>query len=113
MIQCVSMVSINFVINGEKRIKLSPFHGLRQCDPLSLYLFLFVQEVLSGMISKEIVHKRLVGVKLRGSCLTISHLFFADDSLVFPKASTCNCERLLSALDVFCEALGMSINYLN
>lgn len=65
------------------------------------------------MIAKEIVHKRLIGVKLSRFCLSKEALpsIVTDDSLVFLKASSRNCERLLSILDSFCEASGMFVNY--
>ena len=48
----------------EAYVKLDPSRGLRQGDPLSPYVFLFAQEVLSNTISKEIENQSLIGIKL-------------------------------------------------
>ena len=62
------------------------------------------------MISRDILSKKLIRIKLSRSCPPLSHLFFADDSLLFLKASTRNYDQLLACLRCFCEASGMATN---
>ncbi|KAE8657927.1 hypothetical protein F3Y22_tig00116976pilonHSYRG00123 [Hibiscus syriacus] len=59
--------------------------GLRQGDPLSPYLFLFCAQGLSVMLLEAQRRNEIKGIRasLRGSRVT--HLFYADDSLLFVK----------------------------
>ena len=60
--------------------------GLRQGDPLSPYLFVLVMEVFSILINKAVEGGFFSGYKLRdrgGNEVQVSHLLFADDTLVF------------------------------
>lgn len=50
-----------------------------------------------------------IRIDLRGP--TISHLFFADDSLIFTRATEEECQALLSCLRIYESASGQKINY--
>ncbi|KAM2531626.1 hypothetical protein PS1_000337 [Malus domestica] len=92
--------------------KFAPSRGLRQGDPLSPYLFIILGEVLSCMIQAAVDDKRLEGVRIGGSRPVISHLFFADDTLLFLRMEDKYCRNLLSILDRYCEASGQKVNLL-
>lgn len=51
----VSTVSFSFLVNGQLSDSLRPSRGLRQGDPLSLYLFLLCAEGLGALINKPII----------------------------------------------------------
>ena len=64
--------------------------GLRQGDPLSPYLFVIVMEVFSCLMRRAISGGLLSGWRVRGrggEGILISHLLFADDTLVFCEES--------------------------
>ena len=47
---------------------------------------------------------------MRRNGLKISHLCFADDMLLFTKASIQQIERVIQCLDMFCSTLGQRIS---
>ncbi|CAN6545401.1 unnamed protein product [Malus baccata var. baccata] len=103
---CVRSVQFHVLLNGQPGTQFAPSRGLRQGDPLSPYLFILVEEVLSWMIEGKVDHGRLVGVRMDFSGPVISHLFFADDTLIFLRADEHNCRLLRYLLDTYCEASG-------
>ena len=88
IMECVRTVSYFILVNGEPKGLINPTRGIRQGDPLSPFLFLLCSEGLRGLISKAARAKEINGFSIckRGPKLT--HLFFADDSLLFCKANS-------------------------
>ena len=84
---CVTSVKYSVKLNGKLLESFIPSRGLRQGDPLSPFLFLFVADALSLLVNKAISVEGLVGVKVCRRAPMISHLLFADDSLLFFHAS--------------------------
>ncbi|XP_071923241.1 uncharacterized protein [Coffea arabica] len=107
---CISTVTYSFNINGEHKEFVTPSRGIRQGDPLSPYLFLLCSEGLSSLLQKAKIDKELTGIKICRKAPTITHLFFADDSLVFCKANKQEAEKLKRILKVYEEATGQLIN---
>lgn len=110
VMKCVKTVQYNLLLAGKKIASFCPERGLRQGDPLSPYLFLFVADVLSRMVSEAVQCGDLKGVKLARSCPMISHCFFADDSLFFLRATKENCINMKRILEEYCLASGQEAN---
>ena len=85
---CVTSVQYKVKFNGTLLDSFSPSRGLWQGDPLSSFLFLFVADGLSTLLHHEVVSNQIEVVKIFRQAPGISHLLFADDSLLFFKTDT-------------------------
>nr|XP_027124324.1 uncharacterized protein LOC113741027 [Coffea arabica] len=81
--RCMETVSYSFNCNGEVKGFVKPGRGIRQGDPLSPYLFLICSEGFSNLLQRSTEDRSLKGVKISRQGPSITHLFFADDSLIF------------------------------
>lgn len=102
IMSCVRTVSFSVSINGKVGDRFKLFRGIRQGDPLSPYLFLFVIEALSTGLTRACNESVIHGISLSPRSPTISHLFFADDSLFFLKAFPQNCHAFLHIINSYC-----------
>ena len=78
------------IFNGNPVGFFKSTRDLRQGDPLSPYLFVLGMEVFYIMIDKATRGGYLIGYNFKnsfGDVMNISHLLFADDTLVFCKDS--------------------------
>ena len=69
---CVKIVSYFVLVNGDPCGMIFPTRGIRQRDPLSLFLFLLCTEGLNGLIKKVELQGDIYGYSLcrRGPKLT-------------------------------------------
>jgi hypothetical protein len=86
IMRCVTYVSFSILINGQPSHSYKPNRGIRQGDPLSPYLIILCADVFSSMISTKQDQSLINGLSIAQNAPKISHLFFADDSLIFCKA---------------------------
>src|SRR4051812_12813684 len=87
-----------------------PFEGLRQGESLSPYLFLFCVEGFSLLLRKAQEEKTIKGVSFGCTGPTITHLLFADDSIVFIEGSSDKFAALRSILHDYEVASGQKVN---
>lgn len=88
IMRCVTSVRCSFQVNGKKQGEVFSLRGLLQGDPLSPYLFLICAEGFSALLRQAESRRDILGLKIARNAPTISHMFFADDSLLFFKASS-------------------------
>ncbi|KAL0340132.1 UNVERIFIED_CONTAM: putative mitochondrial protein [Sesamum radiatum] len=108
---CISSVSFSFMLSGKQFGSLIPERGLRQGDPLSPYLFLLCTEAFSSLIQLAEREGRIQGVFVCQAAPSISHLLFADDTLIFCRASAESTQAVLDTLEVYQKASGQEINF--
>ncbi|XP_075491149.1 uncharacterized protein LOC142529488 [Primulina tabacum] len=87
VMNCVTSVSYSFRVNQEMVGPIIPSRGLRQARGL------------------------FRGVKIAPTCPSVCHLFFADDSLVFFRATIQEGARVKECLSLYEKASGQLINY--
>ncbi|XP_026434310.1 uncharacterized protein LOC113331882 [Papaver somniferum] len=109
--ECISTVSASVLLNGSPGEVFYPSRGLRQGDPLSPYLFIIVMDCFSRLMVKAEHAGVLQGIKVPTSSPAISHLFFADDCLIFAKANLQGARTLDSIIKNFSKYSGQSINF--
>ena len=107
---CIRSVTYSILLNGQSHDLITLERGLCQGDPLSPYLFLLVTEGLHALYTKVEVDGALRGVSIYAVGLKISHLLFADDSLVFCRATITECVQIQSLLQLYEQASGQNIN---
>ena len=97
---------------GKQKGHIIPPRGIRQCDPLSPYIFLLCAEGLSSLIKKVVDDGMMEGLVIcpKGGGPRLSHLFFVDDGLIVCKASIEECNSLQRILTVYEKAYGQQLN---
>ena len=89
---------------------IKPSRVLRQGDPLSPYLFLQCAMGLQGLLHKAESEGVIREVSICRNGPRVSHLFFADDSVLFCRAKESECQVILDLLSVYERGSGQKIN---
>ncbi|GMY39116.1 hypothetical protein FCV25MIE_34360 [Fagus crenata] len=95
IMECVHTVSYSVLING---------------DPISPYLFLLCAEGLNALLMKATISKSIHDISISRGGPKITHLFFADDSVLFCRASLQECHAVQEVLSIYERASGQQIN---
>ena len=110
IMSCIITSSISILLNGGKLEPFLPSHGIRQGDPLSPYIFIMCMEFLSFLILKRCGDLLWDPVKASRIGPSFSHLFFADDLVLFAKVDQKNCQSVKEVLECFCDLSGQKIS---
>ena len=110
IMSCMKSVSYSILLNGQPVGNIKPSRGLCQGDPLSLYLFLLCAMGLQGLLQKAEMEGKIKGVAISRYGPRVSHLFFADDSVLFCRATKAECQRVLDILAIYERGTGQKIN---
>nr|XP_025611773.1 uncharacterized protein LOC112705129 [Arachis hypogaea] len=109
--ECVSTATMSVLVNGSPSKPFKMERGLRQGDPLSLLLFVLVVDVLHRMLGEAVRNGRITLLRVGREHIELSHLQFADDTILFCPSETetiVNYKRLLRCFELMS---GLSINF--
>lgn len=107
----MTTTTASVLVKGSPTNEFPLQRGLRQGDPLSPFLFMLAAEGLNVMMT-SMVHNNLFngfGVGTSNS-VTVSHLQFADDTLLLGAKSWANVRTLHAVLTLFAEVSCLKVN---
>jgi hypothetical protein len=110
IMMCLSTVSYSILLNGVQSGNFTASRGIRQGDPLSPYIFLLCAEGLSSLLKEFERERKITGITASRGGPRLTHLFFANDSILFCQASSENCRALCEILQIYEEASGQQLN---
>ena len=110
--QCISSASFAVLVNGSPTEFFSASRGIRQGDPLSPLFFLLVMETFTRMIEAASTAGLIFGFSVgsANAAMSISHLLFADDTIIFCDN---DCEQMVNlrcVLTWFEAVSGLRVN---
>lgn len=106
----ISNYWFSVLINGDSVGFFKSSRGIRQGDPIAPALFIIAEESLSRSLHAAFSKGDMDWFAGPRGCPTISHLLFADDTLIFTKASARSIKNLLSLLNTYEQASGQLIS---
>ena len=109
--KCISSASISVIINGSPSKPFKMGRGLRQGDPLSPFLFVIMSEVLNKMLQQAIRLQLFKGITVGSKDIQVSHLQFADDTLIFCEAQEQYLLTVKEILLCFQSFSGLVVNF--
>ncbi|KAL9679552.1 hypothetical protein QQ045_017417 [Rhodiola kirilowii] len=109
ILACVTSVKFSVLVNGSLEGYFGSRRGLRQGDPMSPYLFTLVMEVLSRLLVK-LASSGNFDFHPKCGRTNLNHLMFADDVIIFSKASPSSLTKIREALDMFKSWSGLIIS---
>ncbi|KAA3478898.1 reverse transcriptase [Gossypium australe] len=111
VMRCVCSVSYSVQLNGICSDWFSPSRGLRQGDPLSPYFFLICAEGFSSLLEEAKNSGGMRGANIGRERISINHLFFADDCILFGDATSEGVHKVRDIIHEYETNAGQRVNY--
>jgi mannosylglycoprotein endo-beta-mannosidase len=108
--ECLSSSKLSVLINGSHSKEFSVRGGLRQGDPISPFLFDIATEGLSVLFQRASSENIIKGLQFT-SGIFVSHLQYADDTLIFILADIDQLVQVKRILRWFALTSGLHINF--
>ncbi|GKC44506.1 putative RNA-directed DNA polymerase [Tanacetum coccineum] len=109
---CLNSATVSVLVNGSPTNEFIMERGVRQGDPLSPFLFLIAAEGLNVTLNEAVSRGIFKGVKIGHDDIPVSHLQYADDTLVFGEWSLPNAKNLMRIFKCVQNVSGLKINHL-
>lgn len=110
IMKCITTPTMQVIWNGQPSQSFQPGRGIRQGDPLSPYIFVLCMERLSQAINLEVSKGSWEPIKMGPHGPLLSHLFFADDLLLFSSTESKQIRLMSKLIQGFCEASGQKVS---
>ncbi|KAA3449628.1 reverse transcriptase [Gossypium australe] len=111
VMRCICSVSYSVQLNGICSDWFSPSRGLRQGDPLSPYLFYICAEGFSSLLEEVKNSGGMQGATIGRERISINHLFFADDCILFGDATSEGVHTVRDIIREYETNAGQRVNY--
>ncbi|KAF5481513.1 hypothetical protein F2P56_002155 [Juglans regia] len=89
------------MMNGTFKYFFQSARGLHQGDPLSPYLFILMEEVLTRLLRNNFAEGRVGEFSHPIGAPLVSHLLYVDDILVFANGGKRSMKNLMHTLDIY------------
>ena len=110
--ECIGTATASVLVNGSPMDEFPMKRGLRQGDPLSPFLFLLAAEGFKSLMNSLSDTHLFHGYKVGSHVPTVvSHLQFADDTLIIAEKSWVNVRAMRAALILFEAMSGLKVNF--
>lgn len=97
-------------VNGECSTEFRSSRGVRQGDPLSPLRFIVAQQIFAFDLKRKVQLGEIKPYKLGRNTPAVSHLFFADDMLLFVNGRVRSLRNLRNLLQKYETFSGQQIN---
>jgi len=110
--ECVGTATASVLVNGSPTEEFPIERGLKQGDRLSPFLFLLAAEGFAAMMKAAVSNNLFqpYGVGRQGEVM-LSHLQFADDTIIMGKKCWLNVRSIRAVLLLLEEVLGLKVNF--
>nr|GEV34889.1 putative ribonuclease H protein At1g65750 family [Tanacetum cinerariifolium] len=112
IILCVTTPSMKILWNGEPTDAFRPSKGIRQGDPLSLYLFVMCMERFNHVIEEAVDHGQWKLIYYNRGRPKLTNLFFVDDIILFAEATSDQAHLIEGCLQCFCDSSREIVSFL-
>lgn len=110
--ECVSTATASILVNGSPTDEFPLERGLHQGDPLSPFIFLLAAEGLNIIIKSVVARNIFEGYKVGApASVPVTHLQFADDTLILGVKSWANVRAMRAILVLFETMSGLKVNF--
>ncbi|GAU29920.1 hypothetical protein TSUD_148290 [Trifolium subterraneum] len=110
--ECVCTATTSILVNGSPTDEFPLERGLRQGEPLSPFLFLMAAEGIHVFMEAIVERNLFTGYNVgEATPVSVSHLQFADDTLLMGTKSCANVRDLRAVLVLFERMSGLKVNF--
>ncbi|GKB45483.1 putative RNA-directed DNA polymerase, eukaryota, reverse transcriptase zinc-binding domain protein [Tanacetum coccineum] len=100
----------SILVNGSPTSEFSLKRGLRKGDPLLPFFFIIIMEGLNIALKDGLSSNMFLGVKVGSPGICLSHLFYADDVIIFSEWNQQHMDNIIRILNIFYLPLGLRTN---